>query len=108
MAKTDINRLTGKVKPPVERFRRYLLQESFNRMDSEANQKRKRTNILGPKTIAINAYIDGERRDKAYVVIQSRYVKSNGEPVYSKEIIDQWIDEYEQNQKKVRDDDDAR
>ena len=107
MAKTDIDRHTNKFAPPFDRYRRYILQDNFDKMDRDANSERPKERIEGPKTVAINAYLEGGR-NFAYNCMQEKYKRSNGESAFSKEQIDMWIDDYEEKKKKERDDDDAR
>lgn len=107
MAKTDINRLTGRYGPPIERVRKIFLEDLFIKMDRDERAARPRSYVIGPKKEAIKAYMEGGR-EKAYSVIQSKYTRNNGETAFSISQIDKWIDEYEENKKKARDDDDAR
>lgn len=62
---------------------------------------------IGAKRQAIEAYKKCGRY-AAHSIIREKFKRSDEKPAFSIEQIDNWIDEYEDSQKKVRDDDDAR
>ena len=105
MAKADINRLTGYLGPRLEVQRREHLDKTLGQIDIALRTPREKT--VGARNQAIEAYKKGGR-NFAYSVINLKFKISNGEPAYSNETIDKWIDEYEENRKRARDDDDAR
>lgn len=127
--KTDTNRKTGKWGPPMARQRRDRLEQVFLEIDRDTREPRKRQ--LGPKRIAIEIYkkyvilsaektVVGDKyrvvgRNAAYSFLKSKFKTIDGKEIYTKEMVNGWIDEYERdcyasNEKgrNVNDDDDAR
>lgn len=102
MAKRDINR-NGKYVP-----RRKKIGEILSRYyETENGEKSKKTvKKLGIRQQAINGYKSRENKQDAYKIVEE-YNKKIGHDVYTKDMVDSWIEAYIDTIKQ-KENDDAR
>ena len=94
MAKSDINRLTGRMGPSIDKIRRESLERVFQEMDKELNKKKANPMQPGIRQKIIVAYEKGgiEEAYKVVEEINKRYKKE----IFNKAKVDEWINEYKQ------------
>lgn len=113
MAKRDTNRSTGRLAESITKRRRNILEINMNQitMKIREEEKLKKEKSLGPRKLIIKAYKKNENIEDAYKLVEELNNKF-GRIVYTRETVDNWInEELETNSKKgkgIDDDDDAR
>ena len=95
MAKRDISGRAGsKVRLDTNKFRRLLLEKSFQSIDRE--QRVRRQAQPGAREMVLMAYNKRTSKDDAYLAIKV-FNDKIGREVYSREVVDRWILEYHQS-----------
>lgn len=102
MAKNEIGR-NGKLTPrsKAKNFER----TEYAKLDIELREQA--SPQLGPRTQVLHAYEEKKSREDAYRIANEINEKI-GQKVYSKETVDQWIEEYEKRKEEMERDGDAR
>ncbi len=100
MSKKEINRKDGKLTPQIKR--KMYTETAYNQLDFDI---RKQIRIqegpkLGIRTQVLNAYGKNKNREDAYHIADIMN-KKIGRKVYSKKIIDKWIDEENKQRKAI-------
>lgn len=96
MSKKDINGKTGgKVRVPTDKYRKRSLERTFLDMDREEREKNKEKKP-GARELVIIAYCKRNKIEDAYIAMKV-FNQKVGTEVYTKEVVDKWILEYQQS-----------